>query len=149
LRFSGLCVRFRSAVAGPERCANRCESADALVQAIPLPNVEGYFDHMAVDTKGQRLFVPGEHQRTIESLIFGRARTSTQSLASAAIRARLSTCRRLNEIWVDDGDATVKRFSGETYELVKNIPLSGHDGDKDSRRVPDNGVYDRRRDFFI
>src|SRR5260370_539296 len=37
-----------------------------LVQAIPLPSVEGYFDHMAVDIKGQRLFVPGEHQRTIE-----------------------------------------------------------------------------------
>ena len=36
------------------------------VQNIPLPNVEGYFDHMAVDVKGQRLFVPGEHQRTIE-----------------------------------------------------------------------------------
>jgi len=35
-------------------------------QSIPLPNVEGYFDHMAVDVKGQRLFVPGEHQRTIE-----------------------------------------------------------------------------------
>src|SRR6266403_2179986 len=36
------------------------------IQSIPLPNVEGYFDHMAVDIKGQRLFVPGEHQRTIE-----------------------------------------------------------------------------------
>jgi len=30
-----------------------------LVQTIPLPNVEGYFDHMAVDVKGQRLFVTG------------------------------------------------------------------------------------------
>jgi hypothetical protein len=37
-----------------------------LVQTIPLPNVEGYFDHMAVDVKGQRLFVTGEHKRTIE-----------------------------------------------------------------------------------
>ena len=25
-----------------------------LIQSIPLPNVEGYFDHMAVDLKGQR-----------------------------------------------------------------------------------------------
>ena len=37
-----------------------------LVQTIELPNVEGYFDHMAVDVKGQRLFLPGENQRTIE-----------------------------------------------------------------------------------
>ncbi len=36
-----------------------------LIQTIPLPQVEGYFDHMAVDVKGQRLFVPGEHQRVI------------------------------------------------------------------------------------
>jgi hypothetical protein len=39
-------------------------------------------------------------------------------------------------------------FSGETYELVKNIPLSGHDLDKDSRRVPDNGVYDPATGLF-
>src|SRR4030081_3190179 len=37
-----------------------------LIQTISLPDVEGYFDHMAVDVKGQRLFVPGEHQKTIE-----------------------------------------------------------------------------------
>src|SRR5260370_17175748 len=42
-----------------------------LIQTIPLPNVEGYFDHMAVDVKGQRLFVPGEHQRTIEIVDLG------------------------------------------------------------------------------
>jgi hypothetical protein len=36
------------------------------IQAIPIPNVEGYFDHPAVDINGQRLFVPGEYQRTIE-----------------------------------------------------------------------------------
>jgi hypothetical protein len=30
-----------------------------LIQTIPLPNVEGYFDRMAVDVNGQRLFVPG------------------------------------------------------------------------------------------
>ena len=46
----------------------RCQNAAPMkpVQTIPLPNVEGYFDHMAVDIKGQRLFVPGEHHRTIE-----------------------------------------------------------------------------------
>src|SRR5258708_22922397 len=37
-----------------------------LIQTIPLPGVEGYFDHMAIDLKGQRLFIPAEHQRTIE-----------------------------------------------------------------------------------
>jgi len=38
-----------------------CQTSAPLIQiqSIPLPNVEGYFDHMAVDIKGQRLFVPG------------------------------------------------------------------------------------------
>jgi DNA-binding beta-propeller fold protein YncE len=53
-----------------------------------------------------------------------------------------------NEIWVDDGDATCKAFSGDTYELIKNIPLSGHDLDADSRRIPDNGAYDPVAQLF-
>ena len=30
-----------------------------LVQTIPLPNVEGRIDHLAVDVKGRRLFIAG------------------------------------------------------------------------------------------
>ena len=29
---------------------------------------------------------------------------------------------KTNEIWVDDGDATVKAYDGTSYELIKNIP---------------------------
>jgi hypothetical protein len=36
-----------------------------LVAQIPLP-VEGWMDHISVDTRGQRLFVPAEQQRAIE-----------------------------------------------------------------------------------
>jgi hypothetical protein len=32
-------------------------SALRMVQTIPLPNVEGRIDHMAVDLNGQRLFI--------------------------------------------------------------------------------------------
>ena len=32
-------------------------SALRMVQTIPLPNVEGRTDHMAVDLNGQRLFI--------------------------------------------------------------------------------------------
>ncbi len=34
-----------------------------LVQTIPLPT-EGYMDRIAIDVKGQRLFVSGEHNHT-------------------------------------------------------------------------------------
>jgi DNA-binding beta-propeller fold protein YncE len=119
-----------------------------LVQAIPLPSVEGYFDHMAVDMKGQRLFVPGEHQRTIEVIDLRTGKDIHTITGFGGDPRKTIYLPQTNEIWVDDGDATVKAFSGETYELVRNIPLSGHDLDKDSRRVPDNGVYDPATGLF-
>ena len=119
-----------------------------LLQSIPLPSVEGYFDHMAVDVKGQRLFVPGEHQRTIEVIDLRSGKDIHTITGFGGDPRKTIYLPQTNEIWVDDGDATVKAFSGETYELVKNIPLSGHDLDKDSRRVPDNGVYDPATGFF-
>jgi DNA-binding beta-propeller fold protein YncE len=119
-----------------------------LLQAIPLPSVEGYFDHMAVDMKGQRLFVPGEHQRTIEVIDLRTGKDIHTITGFGGDPRKTIYLPQTNEIWVDDGDATVKAFSGETYELVRNIPLSGHDLDKDSRRVPDNGVYDPATGLF-
>jgi DNA-binding beta-propeller fold protein YncE len=143
-----LCALF-----APQSQAQSAAPTDAkapmrLVQAIPLPNVEGYFDHMAVDTKGQRLFVPGEHQRTIEVIDLRTGKDIHTITGFGGDPRKTIYLPQTNEIWVDDGDATVKAFSGETYELVKNIPLSGHDGDKDSRRVPDNGVYDPATGLF-
>src|SRR5467141_4292541 len=128
----------------------QCQTSAPLkqIQSIPLPNVEGYFDHMAVDIKGQRLFVPGEHQRTIEVIDLRTGKDIHTITGFGGDPRKTLYLPETNEIWVDDGDATVKAFSGETYELVKNIPLSGHDGDKDSRRVPDNGVYDPANGLF-
>jgi len=119
-----------------------------LVQTIPLPNVEGYFDHMAVDIKGQRLFVPGEHQRTIEVIDLRSGKVIHTITGFGGDPRKTLYLPETNQIWVDDGDSTVKAFSGDTYELVKNVPLTGHDKDKDSRKVPDNGVYDPATHLF-
>src|SRR5436305_9415500 len=52
--------------------AVRAEAQDAtplrLVQTIPLPNVEGRIDHLAVDLKGQRLFIAALGNNTVEVL---------------------------------------------------------------------------------
>ena len=119
-----------------------------LVQSIPLPNVEGYFDHMAVDIKGQRLFLPGEHQRTIEVIDLRAGKVIHTITGFGGDPRKTIYLPETNQIWADDGDSSVKAFSGDTYELVKNIPLTGHDLDKDSRRVPDNGVYDAATHLF-
>ena len=44
-------------------------SALRMVQTIPLPNVEGRIDHMAVDVKGQRLFIAALGNNSVEILI--------------------------------------------------------------------------------
>src|SRR6516162_347716 len=43
-------------------------SALRMVQTIPLPNVEGRIDHMAVDVKGQRLFIAALGNNSVEIL---------------------------------------------------------------------------------
>ena len=52
--------------------AVKAEAQDAtplrLVQTFPLPNVEGRIDHMAVDLKGQRLFIAALGNNTVEVL---------------------------------------------------------------------------------
>ena len=119
-----------------------------LVQTIPLPDVEGYFDHMAVDIKGQRLFLPGEHQRTIEVIDLRAGKVIHTITGFGGDPRKTIYLPETNQIWVDDGDSTVKAFSGDTYELVKTVPLSGSDKDKDSKKVPDNGVYDPATHLF-
>src|SRR5260370_13780930 len=37
-----------------------------LIQTIPMPNVKGRIDHMDVDVKGKRLFVPGLENGPVE-----------------------------------------------------------------------------------
>lgn len=119
-----------------------------MIDVIPLPNVEGYFDHMAVDIKGQRLFLPGENQRTIEVIDLRAGKVIHTITGFGGDPRKTIYLPEVNQIWVDDGDSTLKCFSGENYELVKNIPMSSHELAKDARKVPDNGVYDPAMHLF-
>src|SRR5260370_13723849 len=85
------------------------------IQSIPLPNVEGYFDHMAVDVKGQRLFIPGEHQRTIEVVDLHAGKVIHTITGFGGDPRKTIYLHEANEIWVENGDATCKAFSAETY----------------------------------
>jgi len=119
-----------------------------LIDAIPLPSVEGYFDHPAVDVKGQRLFLPGENQRTIEVIDLRAGKVIRTITGFGGDPRKTIYLPEVNQIWVDDGDSTLKCFSGENYELLKTVNLTGYELDKDSRRVPDNGVYDPATHLF-
>jgi len=112
-----------------------------LVQTIPLPNVEGYFDHPAVDVKGQRLFVPGEYAETIE-IVDLRSGKVVHSVTGLGGHPRKTTyIPETDHIWVDLGNGACKMISGKTYEVVKTVTLNPT-SPPEAKREPDNGIYD-------
>src|SRR4030088_1771695 len=138
---NGLAILLVSVVAFAASAQAQTEPMPKLIGYITLPDLEGWMDHLAVDVKGQRLFVPAEHKRTIEVVDLRAGKVIHTITGFGGDPRKTIYLPETNEIWVDDGDATCKAFSGDNYDLVKNIPLTGHELDKDSRRVPDNGVY--------
>ena len=117
-----------------------------LAQTIPLPNVEGYLDHMSVDLKRQRLFIPAEHQKSIEVLDLRLGRVIHTIKGFGGYPRKTVYIPYSDQIWVDDGDGTCKAFDGDSYQLVKTVPLSGVD--KGSKMIPDNGAYDPATHLF-
>ncbi len=114
-----------------------------LVQTIPLPT-QGYMDRIAVDVKGQRLFISGEHNHAlvVVDLKAGKAIHQTALAASPKKPVYLPDT---NEIWVNLEDASVVCISGTTYEITKVVPLTGFG---DPNRGGDNGAYDPATHLF-
>ncbi|GAC1432082.1 MAG: hypothetical protein NVSMB58_13070 [Terriglobales bacterium] len=118
-----------------------------LIQTIPLPGVEGYFDHIAIDLQGQRLFIPGEHQRTIE-VVDLRAGKLLHTITGLEGNPRKTIyLPQSNQIWVDMGNGTAKSFSADTYQLLKTVQLNP-DSPAEAKREPDNGIYDPAAHLF-
>ena len=110
-----------------------------LVQTIPLPT-EGYMDHLAIDVKGQRLFIAGEANKSliVVGLREGKVIHETKGLSGNPRKPLYLS--DTNEIWTDLSDNTVVAISGITYAVTKTIELSGGRGA--TGREPDNGAYD-------
>src|SRR3984893_5122805 len=94
-----------------------------LVETIPLPG-NGYMDHLAVDVKGQRIFISGEAEKTIITvdLPAGKVIHVTQGLAEMPKKAFFVP--ETNEIWATLTDSSVVAISGTTYEITKTVKLS-------------------------
>jgi DNA-binding beta-propeller fold protein YncE len=126
------------------------ESADAehvllrLVRTSPLPT-EGYMDHMAVDVKGQRLFISEENNKKMIVVDLKSGNVIHETTLGGNPRKPFYL-PETNELWVDLGDNTVVAISGTTYEMSKTVELTGGRGAKD--RDPDNGAYDPARHIY-
>jgi len=110
-----------------------------LIQTIPLPGVPGALDHMAIDVRGQRLFVPAEQHQTVE-VIDLKAGKRIRTLSDVLWPSTVAYNPQTNEIFVTDrSGGSVKVFNGETYDLVKTIELI---------LGPDNATYDPATQMF-
>lgn len=110
-----------------------------LLQTIPLPSIEGAFDHMAIDVAGQRLFIPAEQHGTVE-VVDVRNGQRIRTISDVRWPSTVAYHRQSNQIFVTDReDGSVKVLSGSTYELVKTIKLI---------KGPDNATFDPSSQYF-
>ena len=110
-----------------------------LIRTIPLPGVPGALDHMGIDVRGQRLFIPAEQHQTVE-VVDLKAGKRIRTLSDVLWPSTVAYNPQTNEIFVTDrSGGSIKIFNGETYELVKTIELIPG---------PDNATYDPATQIF-
>lgn len=93
-----------------------------LIRTVPLPGVQGDFDHFIVDLPHNRLFVATEDHRTLEvfDLRTGAHLTSVTGFGSPHSGVFLPAGNRL---LVTDSDAgAVRVLDATSYKVVKTIP---------------------------
>lgn len=92
-----------------------------LVQTIPLPKVEGRIDHMAVDRKGERLFIAALGNNTLEVLDV-RAGKRIRTLAGFHEPQGVGFVSDFNKVFVANAkDGACDIFDGSSFKLVKNV----------------------------
>ena len=95
-----------------------------LIQAIPLPNVDGCIGHPSIDLKGQRLFIAAFGNDTVEiiDLAVGKVIHSISGLSDPQ---GIIFIPEFNKIFVANGcDGTGNVFDGNTFALLDRLNLS-------------------------
>ena len=92
-----------------------------LVATIPLANVKGRIDHLAVDVRGQRLFVAALGNDTVEVLDVA-ANRHLQSLAGFGEPQGIAYLPALNRLFVANGTANrVDVLDGSSLSPIKRV----------------------------
>ena len=95
-----------------------------LVQTIPLPNVEGRIDHMAVDLKDQRLFIAALGNNTVEVLDL-RAGKRIRSITGLHEPQGVGFIPELNKFFIANGkSAACDMFDASSFKLIMSVKFS-------------------------
>ena len=119
---------FNILVIGLTALAVRAQAKESaplrLVQTIPLTNVEGRIDHMAMDLKGQRLFVAALGNNTVEVLDL-RAGNRIRSITGLHEPQGVGFIAEFNRIFVANGKSgACDVFDGSSFQLIKSVTFS-------------------------
>ncbi|HEV2352454.1 MAG TPA: YncE family protein [Terriglobia bacterium] len=111
-----------------------------LVQTIPLPNVEGRIDHMAVDVPGERLFVAALGNNTLEVLDL-RVNKWLTRITGLKEPQGIFFVPRENKLFVANADdGSLKVFDGTSYKLLSTEHFSS-DADNVRYDAARNQIY--------
>lgn len=92
-----------------------------LVQTIPLPGVKGRFDHFAIDSKGQRLFVAALGNDSLEVIDLAAGKR-VQSITGMSKPTGVLYLAWKDQVLVANGDdGALKVLSGTDYKVLLNL----------------------------
>jgi len=108
----------------------QAQTADPLhlVQPVPLPGVEGRIDHLAVDLKGQRLFIAALGNNTVE-VVDLRAGKRTHTIQGLHEPQGIAFVPEVNRLFIANGQGVgCDVFDGSTFKSLLAVSL-GDDSD--------------------
>ncbi len=92
-----------------------------MVQIIPLPGVEGRFDHFAIDPQRQHLFVAALGNDTLEVLDL-RAGKSLRSIRGFSKPTGVAFAPQFQRLFVGNGEGgSCEILDGDSFDTVQNI----------------------------
>jgi DNA-binding beta-propeller fold protein YncE len=98
-----------------------------LVQTIPLQGKPGRLDHLALDARGQRLFVANLSNASLDIVDLRAGKLLKQIPDQRKIQG-VAYAPELDRIFVGNGEGNACNvFDGKDYALVKSIKLPGAD----------------------
>ena len=123
-----------SAKALPLSSASSSSSPFSLAQTIIIPNVNGRIDHMAIDIRGQRLFVAELENNSLDIIdLKGGKRLQSISNNNVGLLNEPQSVvyiPELNRIFVSNGkDSKVDVFDAKLFNFIKEIKLPSDDAD--------------------
>ncbi len=106
--------------------ATAADESLVLLQTIPLKGVDGKLDHLAVDSKGQRLFVANKPNNTLD-IVDLKTGKMVRQIADQGKVSGVEYAADLDMVYVGNGAGVCNAFECKEYKQVFSTPAKGAD----------------------